>query len=467
MPEVSEARRVMADAVALHEQGKFHDAIAHYIRAVHLDDRDPEVLHAAGIALGQANKNAEAVRLLSGALEFGKNVPAVWEDLGMAFLGMRKDGQPMLGNAERCFYNAVKRDPKRVTGWVHFGTMAYASGNAELGEQRFSRALAIGTRSVGDKFAQSLVWLIRGQYRTGWKWYECRKAVGNWLMRNRQQSEQKPKALNRQDVKRGMRIMVEAEQGQGDAVMVARFLQPFADQFGVTVVLQSHNALVDLLRGALPNIEVVGRDVIPEADGWIPMLSLPYFVGLESPKHLPSPILPFGTSYLKRHRHIDYAYADGQRIETYRFGKGPRKERVFLHVRGNAAHTYDFDRSMPSNDTARALTEHPSVEIVTAAYRPTGHGENGEVLYDEPTWRETVNTLSTCDRVVTVDTGLAHVAASMGIPTDILVPTIPEWRWGFGQTTPWYPSARLIRRTRWDAWSEAITQTLPGANVVR
>ncbi len=449
----------------LHSQGKFHDAIAHYIRAVHLDDRDPEVLHSAGVALAQTNKFPEAVRLLSGALEFGKNHHAVWEDLGMAFLGMRKDGQPMLGNAERCFANVVKRDPKRVTGWVHFGTMAYAAGEPSLGEQRFNRALAIGTRSIGDKFAQSLVWLLRGQYRMGWKWYECRKAVGNWLMRNRQQSDKKPKALNRRDLKRGMRVMVESEQGQGDAVMVARFLKPFQEQYGVTVVLQSHNALVDLLRGALPEIEIVGRDVIPEADGWVPMLSLPYLVGLDNVKEIPPPIVPFGAGYITRHRHIDYASEHGQQTETYRFGKGLRKERVFLHVRGNAAHTYDFDRSMPSDATAQALIDHPDVEIVKAAYTETGRDDQGNVLYEEPTWQETCNTLATCDRVVTVDTGLAHVAASMGIPTDILVPTIPEWRWGFGNTTRWYPTARIIRRSRWDAWGEAITQTLPEANV--
>jgi ADP-heptose:LPS heptosyltransferase len=59
--------------------------------------------------------------------------------------------------------------------------------------------------------------------------------------------------------------------------------------------------------------------------------------------------------------------------------------------------------------------------------------------------------------VITVDTALAHLAASMGKPTWILVPDrAAYWTWGpRGDRTPWYPTARLYRKA--GDWSDALT----------
>jgi hypothetical protein len=45
----------------------------------------------------------------------------------------------------------------------------------------------------------------------------------------------------------------------------------------------------------------------------------------------------------------------------------------------------------------------------------------------------------------------------MGKPVWILLPETPDWRWGLeGETTPWYPTARLFRVTAKGGWSELI-----------
>ena len=56
------------------------------------------------------------------------------------------------------------------------------------------------------------------------------------------------------------------------------------------------------------------------------------------------------------------------------------------------------------------------------------------------------------DLIVTCDTSIAHVAGARGRPIWIALRHVPEWRWGLeGDTTPWYPTARLFRqRTRGD-----------------
>ena len=428
---IDNAKACLNEAVKHHASGDFNAAVPFYIRAVTLAPNDPDVLHATGIALGQSGHAREAVKHLTAALHFGKNDPDVWNALGMAFVELR-----VLGNAERCFRQVVQRNPKSATGWVNFGNFAYAAGQPDLGARRFDQAVSFRAAFVDDRFVQGMVWLLRGQWRLGWKAYEARKQIGNWRIRNHQQKGLKAPELTREQIKRGMRILVEAEQGQGDAVIAARFIQPFADLYGVEVVVQSHNALKDMLEQALPAFEVVDRQTIPAADGWVPMLSLPYFIGLSSPKHVPPPIKPFGQTWVRERR-------TGERL------------RVFVHPRGNANHSYDFDRSLPGDATWAPIADLPNVEVVRADFAPVAEA-GGAMLAAEPSWRDTVDKLLTCDRCLTVDTSVAHVAGSLGIPTDLMVPTMPEWRWGFKDTTVWYPSVKLWHRKTTFAWDEMV-----------
>jgi len=60
--------------------------------------------------------------------------------------------------------------------------------------------------------------------------------------------------------------------------------------------------------------------------------------------------------------------------------------------------------------------------------------------------------------VISVDTAIAHLAASMGKPTWILLPSVEtDWRWLRGRTdSPWYPSARLYRQSGLEKWDRVL-----------
>jgi ADP-heptose:LPS heptosyltransferase len=61
---------------------------------------------------------------------------------------------------------------------------------------------------------------------------------------------------------------------------------------------------------------------------------------------------------------------------------------------------------------------------------------------------ETAALISCLDIVITVDTSVAHLAATLGRPTWILLPHLPDWRWLLDRDdSPWYPAARLFRQT--------------------
>jgi hypothetical protein len=88
------------------------------------------------------------------------------------------------------------------------------------------------------------------------------------------------------------------------------------------------------------------------------------------------------------------------------------------------------------------LLDVPGVEWVSLQYGATAF-DMPEKLHTpqlSANWLDTALLLEGLDAIVSVDTGIAHLAGAMGIPTFVLLPFTPDWRWGLGvDTTPWYP----------------------------
>ncbi|MEM9245074.1 MAG: tetratricopeptide repeat protein, partial [Cyanobacteria bacterium P01_F01_bin.153] len=69
----------------------------------------------------------------------------------------------------------------------------------------------------------------------------------------------------------------------------------------------------------------------------------------------------------------------------------------------------------------------------------------------------TAHYINQLDAVLTVDTAVAHLAGALGKPVYVLLPHVPDWRWGLiGNSTPWYSTMRLIRQPELDHWQPAI-----------
>ena len=80
-----------------------------------------------------------------------------------------------------------------------------------------------------------------------------------------------------------------------------------------------------------------------------------------------------------------------------------------------------------------------------------------EIQKDFRDFAETSDAMLQQDLLISVDSSMAHLGGALGKPTWILLPWVPDWRWGIdGESTPWYESVRMFRQPHLDDWKSVI-----------
>jgi hypothetical protein len=243
----------------------------------------------------------------------------------------------------------------------------------------------------------------------------------------------------------GRTLLVWAEQGLGDTLQFARYLAR-VKALGGRVLFQTYAGLLGLLQNvAGPDQVLSEHDELPPFDLHAPLLDLParFHSGLDDlpppaplappPGHVPPPALLAALAVPGRKAGLVWA--------------------------GSAHHRDDARRSLDPALLA-PLADLPGLTWMSlqvgAATRPPLPGlvDLGVHFRD---FSDTAAALQRLDLVVTVDTAVAHLAGSMGVPTHLLLPFFPDWRWLMeGGTTPWYPSVRLHRQPATGAWPAVL-----------
>jgi hypothetical protein len=80
---------------------------------------------------------------------------------------------------------------------------------------------------------------------------------------------------------------------------------------------------------------------------------------------------------------------------------------------------------------------------------------------------DTTAVLDCLERVIAVDTSVAHLAGAMGKEAWVMLPYAPDWRWLLDRAdSPWYPAHRLFRQgpdRSWDPVIDGIARELLSA----
>lgn len=232
----------------------------------------------------------------------------------------------------------------------------------------------------------------------------------------------------------GKRLLVRCEQGLGDTIQLMRYI-PLLSLYRCQVILEVQPTLSELFKHLGFTIVEATRDEIPPHDCHVYFFSLPHLFKTTL-SSIPPPIS----------------------IASVRT---PVQNRIGLAWKGSPTHSKDFERSIRI-ELLEPLLKIPGLDPV--CLQPDLSEEEERFLDAHSVkrprlgnWSDTIRELEQCEKVICVDTCIAHLAASMGIPTWILISFSPDWRWLLHRSnSPWYPGVKLFRQRKMLEWQEPI-----------
>ena len=385
----------------------------------------------------------EAIACFERAIQVAPTAAAAYMNYANALIGQHR-----FDDAIRFLYQAIQIDPNYAEAFTNLGSALKNIGRFVDALEQYDQAVQLGPLLSEAHQNKGLLQLLLGDFLNGWRAYEWR-----WRCKDRFRARrdfEQPLWLGEESLS-GKTILLHSEQGLGDAIQFCRYI-PLVAALGARVVFELPGSLVGLLRGVegVDRFVVLG-EVLPEVDFHCPLMSLPLAFGTT----LGSIPLPA--------RGID-ADAGKTAFWSGRLGEKTRP-RIGVVWSGNSQHANDHNRSI---SLPKLLSHLPAGYEYVSLQREVRESDQSVLDssfqirhfgYELEDFTDTAALCGLMDLVISVDTSVAHLSATMARPTWILLPYLPDWRWLLGrQDSPWYPSARLFRQACAGDWGSVLSE---------
>ena len=466
------------------ESGNAPKAIAYFERALELAPSLIDVRLLLTFALAAVGQKVQAAtvlgatpevetlpasdlrRLADAALQVGAYtvalkvvrlvLPASPDDANLhATLGSLLHKTGALEEAAHVLQRGVLRWPRHIPTLLNSARLLVADGAFAAGLSHYDRALRMAPRNDLARWNRGMLRLMLGDHAGGWADCEARRSLAVHTVNM-------PSNIAAWDGKNaaGKTLLLWGEQGLGDQIQGVRFAATLS-ALGATVVVRCAQPLRKLFESVSGVQQVFSEgDPLPECDAHVPMLSVPYLLKFSSDQHYAS------DSYI--HAPSDFGRLQITSKSVRRHAPGEFNARVGLVWSGAAAHTNDALRSLCVATLQSLLSEtHVNwVSLQTGSRErdlndlaPSIRARVANAAPHLTDFSDTAHVLNALDRVVTVDTSVAHLAGAMGIPTLLLTPFVPDWRWQLArEDSPWYESVLVVRQSSRGDWSSVVAR---------
>jgi tetratricopeptide (TPR) repeat protein len=455
-------------------KGELDQAIDLVRRSLALQPNSPVAHFNLGRALHRLNRLDESVEALQKTLALDPKFTLALNELGNVYLLQRRFREAIDAfnrmialeptgegryNLATAFWESGRLDDALAeyqraesAGFVdprlfnNTGAIHHQRGQYDLAEKFFRRAMDIADFPLA-RFNLAMLQLLQGNFKDGFEGYESRWKARSIPMPARYAQYG---TWDGRDVA-GKRILLDCEQGFGDAIQFARFI-PILAQQGARPLLATNPELRRLMR-SVPGVEMVVAppDDIPSFGVQCPLLSLARVLGITLET------IPAATPYVFADPQLSQRWA--QRVPA------DGRLKIGLCWSGSPNHLQDRSRSVPADSLAplaqferawfcslqkfspdRPRTE-PPASLMLADFTPE--------LSD---FADTAALIANLDLVIACDTAVAHLAGAMAKPVWLMLPYVPDWRWLLNRTdSPWYPTMCLFRQPSPGDWSAVIS----------
>ena len=460
-----------SEAFKYHQEGNLKEAKNIYEQILKHKPNHFDALQLLGILYGQINKKDKAIKLLELALQIKPDDAATLNNYGVILTEVNRtnDSYEVLdkatnikpdyaeaysnkGNtlkllekyddAVKAYSKAIQLKPNYAEAYNNRGVIYKELSQMNLALKDLKKAISLKPDYPEANSTMGVTLLLTGNFSKGWEQYEWRwKDLSDPSVIR---SFKQPLWDGKKSLK-GKSILLYSEQGLGDTIQFSRYIL-LIKALGAKVILETHKELLNIVGSIDSNITIILMgQTLPHFDFQCPLLSLPLKFGTGL-KNIPSP--------------NRYIWADKRIVPKWKKKIGSQKKPLIgLAWEGNPLHKNDYNRSILLAELIPHLPKKYEYiglqkDIRESNLKTLKRSSMIDNLIDNNvSMDDTAAIIENLDIVISVDTSVAHLSASMGKPTWILLPFVPDWRWLLNRNdSPWYKSVKLFRQEKRGNW---------------
>ncbi len=466
---------------------RYDEAASHYHDALEKDPGRALTRSNLGNTLKRSGRLEEAAAQLAQAVEISPDFAEGWSNLGLVHkergdfdaaidcqrraAGLRPTAAVFSFNlantleaagrrdeAIGAYRRALTLDPAHRGARVSLGATLRRMGRLDESTNELERALALNPADAEARWNMALAQCMAGHWASGLENFEARRRMPGMMAGPASGAEWDGRPIP------GRTLLVQHEQGMGDAIQFLRFAAD-VEKLGARVIYRGPEKLLALARRISGVSGTSSLDApLPRFDVWAPMMSLPRLVHAASGQRL-------GRS--------GYLLPEPERVARWHERlSSVAGLRIGVAWQGNPDYAADRERSLPLAMFER-LSALPGVTLIglqQGAGREQIAGwpkvlpfvDLAPELDSDAAFMDTAAVLPALDLVISSDTALAHLAGAVGVPAWLALAHVPDWRWGLeGERSVWYPTVHVYRQPRpgdWKAVFADMTEAL-GARI--
>ncbi len=401
-----------------------------------------------GRAMADCRRLDDAAQELRRAIELNPGDAGACLNLG-AVLGQLDQPEAAIDFCRR----AVELAPDDAIAHFNRGNIARSLGMLDEATAAMETAIRLAPDFAAAHWNCGYCYLLAGDFARGWREHEWRERASEVSLDRYPQPRWNGESLA------GRTILVHGEQGIGDEILFGSCLPDLIQRAGHCVIVCDPR-LEPLFKRSFPRATVhgfsrrqdrQGISVGERIDVQIPIGSLPLYLRMTRES------FPQRKSFLT----ADAAQVADWKDRYAQLGPG-MKIGISWRAGGQPG-----ERRMrtTSLDLWRPLFSLPGVRFVNLQYGDcvddlaTVRRDFGVEIHD---WTDAdplidmdafAAKVAALDLVVSVDNSTVHLSGALGVPTWVLLPQVPGWRWSLADSrSVWYPSLRLFRQTWRGDW---------------
>ncbi|HLT76789.1 MAG TPA: tetratricopeptide repeat-containing glycosyltransferase family protein [Ferrovibrio sp.] len=445
----------------LRQLGRPDEAIASYRTSLRLRPGSADTLVNLGAALQDVRDFTAAIDVLRQAIALNPGLAMAHQNLGLALMA-----QGDLAGAEAAVAKAAELSPAGIDTLIALGDLERGKGSLDGALRWYEKAWrqAPGHGEAHMRYGAAL--MIRGNYGQAWPHFEARWNLAEMAV------DRRPFTLpfwKGEPIPADRKMLLFTEQGVGENLVLLSVL-PELLACGITPVIECDPRMIPLLNRSFPGIEVHARKAPPEPRLFAGDLVVQATLFDVAAVFRRSPADCKGALPLR---------ADPQRTamlrQRYLAGHDGPLVGIAWHS-GNPK--LGAPKSAQLTDFAPFLTL-PGIRFVDLQYgnraedRAALKAACGADILHDPGIDQLKDLdgfaaqVAAMDMVISTSNTTAHMAGALGRPTWVLLHKgiSPHWYWGLeGETTPWYPTLRLLRQSQaadWRELAEKVAAELP------